>query len=271
MITPILEKLLLAGGAKNRIHHIAYGSFAKMEIPKDSFIVIHKIYWNGWMNQKLANITNMTWKDFFRYNEYSLKVQSDKEPALYYQMRNQVDWQYIGAGGGFNVNDPIVIADYERFILMNPKKPVIFDTWITSYDFLNFTLTRNALMPVSDNFNNVNNYANEKDAPSGVNNIDVLLDILLRGTAGTETNYNPPGVKSSHPPIVAPMPQTNTISYHQDYDSNGVIIGDNGSFMNNPIGEAVTNLPKSEYVTNPLISLEYVIIPKHVEGKLSVL
>lgn len=265
MITPILEKYLLKGFASNQIHHIAYGSFAQLQIPDNSFVVIHKVYWNGWINQKFSEIDGQSWKDFFRYNEYTMKVQSDKQNSIYYQMRNEVNFQYFGAGGAFNLNDNISQSDYDKFILMTPKKPIIFDTWISSYKYLNFTITRNALMPDTGNFGIVNNYADENNIPFGVNDNPVLLDINLLGTNGTATNYNPPGVKPSHPPIVATPPITNTNNYHQDYDPR--VSPDNGSFIDYAFDGA--KLSKSEYVTNPLISLEYCVISKHDEGLLS--
>ena len=94
-ITTILERLLLNGQAKNKIHHIAFGSFSQIQIPPDSFIVIHKIYWNGFINQKPVNVYNQSWKEFFKYNEYQLKVQSDKENPLYYILRNEINFNFM--------------------------------------------------------------------------------------------------------------------------------------------------------------------------------
>lgn len=267
MITPILEKLLLNGHAKNRIHHVSYGSFAKLEIPEYSFIVIHKIYWNGWMNQKNDKIySNMSWKQFFQDTEYSLKVQSDKEPPFYYQMRNEVNFQFFNAPGSLKLlNATIQDAQYDDYILMTPKKPVIFDTWITAYTFLNFTITRNALKATSQNFLPVNNYAEEKDVPFGVNNQDVLLDVTLSGTNGTSETYNPPGVKSTYPPIPGTPGNFNTDNYTQLYDKEAN--PDYGSFLAPPLGSQ--RLKYSEVVTNPLISFEYCVVSKHAEGNLS--
>lgn len=268
MITPILEKYLLNGFAKNKIHNISYGMFSQIEIPKDSFIVIHKITWNGWLNQKNENIEKLSWKQFFEFTEYCLKVQSDKESPLYYHMRNEVNFQFFGMDPASPLkllNAQINTAQYDDYILMTPKKPVVFDTWITAYDYLNFTISRNSLTPQGSTFQPVNNYAQEKDPPFGINGQNVLLDLTLVGSNGTQTTYNPPGVLPSHPPIVGLAPD-NTPNYMQLLDKpNGG--GDNGSFLNNPVGGI--QLKYSEQVTNPLISLEYCVIQRHTEGKLS--
>ena len=162
------------------------------------------------------------------------------------------------------MNSPIIDAQYDDYILMTPKKPVIFDTFITAYDYLNITISRNALLPSVTNFAPVNNYANEKGIPDGVGGSNVLLDCTLLGTQGTTTTINPPSVKPSHPPIPT-LPADNTANYHQALDKQGA--GDNGSFLDNPIGGF--KLKHSEFVTNPLISFEYCIIQQHSEGKLS--
>jgi hypothetical protein len=264
-ITTILERLLLNGQAKNKIHHIAFGSFSQIQIPPDSFIVIHKIYWNGFLNQKDVNVYAKSWKEFFKYNEYQLKVQSDKENPIYYILRNEVNFNYVGNPGALRLmNAPINDAQYDDFILMTPKKPVIFDTFITAYDYLNFTISRNELLPVASNFIPVNQYANEKNVPDGVNGENVLITVDLLGTNGTVTNYNPVSAKDT--PTAVTLQPRNTENYHQDLDKQvpGV---DNGSFIDNPIGGL--KLKHSEFVTNPLISLEYCLVQKNVLNSLS--
>lgn len=263
-ITTILEKLLLNGQAKNKIHHIAFGSFSQIQIPQDTFIVIHKIYWNGWFNQKKERITDLTWKEFFKYSECQLKVQSDKESPLYYILRNEINFNYVGVPGALRLlNAPINDVQYDDFILMTPKKPVIFDTFITAYDYLNFTITRNALLPTASNFVPVNQYANEKNVPDGINGQNVVITVDLVGTNGTTTNYNP--VSAQDTPTTITLQSRNTENYHQDIDKEAG--GDNGSFMDNPIGGI--KLKHSEYVTNPLISLEYCLVPKNLKNNLS--
>lgn len=263
-ITTILEKLLLNGQAKNKIHHIAFGSFSQIQVPQDSFIVIHKIYWNGWINQKPKDISATSWKEFFQYNEYQLKVQSDRENPLYYILRNEINFNYVGNPGALRLkNVNINTAQYDDFILMTPKKPVIFDTFITADDYLNFTISRNALLPVGSNYIPTNQYANEKPPPDGTAGQDVLITVDLFGTQGTITNYNPVSAKDT-PSAVVLQPR-NTENYHQDLDKESPT--DNGSFIDNPLGGI--KLKHSEYVTNPLISLEYCLVSKNIRNNLS--
>lgn len=267
MITPILEKYLLNGYAKNKIHWFAFGMFSQIQIPADCYIVIHKIYWNGFFNQKAFDITNMSWKEFFAYNEYQLKIQSDKESPINYIFRNDVNFDWFFNGDPANtlklMNAPINTAQYDDYILMRPKKPVIFDTFITAYDYLNFTLSRNSLKPSAVNFSIANQYANEQPPPVGINGQLILLDMTMTGSQGTQTTINPPGSKASSPPLV--IQPNNAENYNQALDPEAA--ADYGSFIANPIG-GVT-LKHSEYVTNPLIGIEYCLIQKHTEGKLS--
>lgn len=267
MITPILEKLLLNGKAKNRVYNIAFGMFAQLQVPEDSFIIIHKITWHGFINQKKEDIYQMSWKQFFRDNEYQLKIKADKEPPLYYIMRNEVNFQFFGLDPAAPLkllNATISDAQYDDSILMMPKKPVIFDTWIPSYTSLNFTISRNSLEPASVNFSQVNQYANELDNPNGINGQNVLLDLTLLGSQGTTTTNNPPNVQTSHPPIPT-LPADNTTNYFQLLDKpDGA--GNNGSYINNPLSPG--RLKYSDYVTNPLMSFEYVEVHKNSLGNI---
>lgn len=269
MITPILEKLLLKGFAKNKIYNCGFGMFNQLQIPDNSFIVIHKIFWNGFLNQKNENIFNLTWKQFFEYNEYQLKIQSDKESPLYYIMRNDVNFDYFNnfdpAAALKLLNQPIQDFIYDDYILMRPKKPVIFDTFITAYDYLNFTISRNSLLPAAQNFSLVNSYANEKPNPEGVDGSLVLLDCLLKGTQGQTQTINPPGVKATAPPLVTPA--DNTPNYKQSFDKQAA--PDNGSYLNPPLGGF--QLKYTTYVNQPLVSFEYCVVSKHAEGYLSTL
>ena len=265
MITPELEKMLLNGKAKNKIHWTAFGMFTQIQIPTDSFIVIHKIYWNGFFNSQKENIFNQSWKQFFQYNEYQVKIQSDKESPMYYQFRNEINFNYFGDPAtnplrllNANISD----AQYDDYILMMPKKQQQIDTFITAYDYLNFTISRNDLLPSAVNFGLVNAKANEKQTPFGVDGQLVLLQLTMTGTGGTTETINPPS------PLVtnAPLNSDNVTNYAQILDKpNGA--GDNGSFLTNPL--ATFRLKYSDYVTNPLMGIEYCIIQKNEAGKLS--
>lgn len=202
----------------------------------------------------------MTWKEFFKYNEYQLKIQSDKEPPMFYQMRNEINFQYFGLPGGLNLEIPVSGTDLER-VLMTPKKPVIFDTFITAYDYLSFTISRNALMPTASNYGPVKQTANEKPIPFGINLENVLLEATFTGVNGTVDTINPVGADLKNSVL-----QTNNVfNYHQDLDKQAG--NDNGSFINNPIGG--TQFKHFEYVTNPLLGFEYCIIQKNEAGRLS--
>lgn len=263
MITPLLEKMLLGGHAKNKIHWMGFGMFAQLQIPTDSFIVIHKIYWNGFFNQKQEDVTSKSWKEFFEYNEYQLKIQSDKEAPMFYEFRNDVNFDYYGAPGALRLkNATINDAQYDDFILMRPKKQEQIDTFITAYDYLNFTISRNALLPNGGiNFGTVNAKANEKPVPFGINGELVLLEVNFVGTGGTVDTINPVGQDLKN----TPLQPNNVFNYHQDLDK--PTPGDNGSFIQNPQGGI--RLKHSDYVTNPLMGFEYCIIQKNEAGKLS--
>lgn len=265
MITPILEKWLLNGHAKNKIHWVGFGMFAQIQIPTDSYIVIHKVYWNGFLNQKKEDISALSWKEFFSFNEYQLKVQSDKEPPMFYQFRNEVNFQFFGDTALDPIkllNAPINTAQYDDFILMQPKKQEQIDTFITAYDYLSFTISRNALLPNGGiNFAPVNQKANEKPVPFGINGENVLLEVNFVGTNGTVDAINPVGSTLKN----TPLQPNNVFNYHQDLDKPA--LGDNGSFIQNP--QSGIRLKHSDYVTNPLFGFEYCIIQKNEAGRLS--
>lgn len=261
MITPLLEKWLLNGHAKNKIHWVGFGMFAQLQIPTDSYIVIHKIYWNGFMNQKEKDLS-VSWKEFFAYNEYQLKIQSDKEAPMFYQMRNEVNWQFIGVPGSLRLlNDVVNTPIWDDFILMTPKKPVIFDTFITAYDYLSFTVSRNALLPTASTYAPVNQKANEKPIPFGINGENVLLEATFSGTNGTVDTINPVGSNLK----TSPLQPNNVFNYHQDLDKQAG--NDNGSFIDDPTGG--NKFKYAEFVTNPLFGFEYCIIQKNESGRLS--
>lgn len=262
MITPILERLLLTGKAKNRVYNFAWGMFSQLQVPEDSFIVIHKIIWHGFINPKFEDVYSMTWKQFFQFNEYQLKIKADKEQPFYYILRNEINFIRTNSAP-LDLSSPINSATFDRDILLTPKKPVIIDTWIPSYTFLNFTISRNVLLPSSGNFGLVNQYANEQDNPNGINGQLVVLDLNLQGANGTTTNINPPNVQTTHPPIPT-VPNDNTENYFQLLDKQSG--NDMGSYLNNPL--TPNRLKYSEYVCNPLFSFEYVEVRKNSLGNI---
>ena len=265
MITPILEKLLLHGHAKNKIAHFGWSSFCQIEIPDQSFIVVHKIYWHPAMNQKLKNITSMTWKQFFQYSEMQLKVESDKESPNFYFLRNEVDINFLFVDPTvFSLNAPIDPTYFDNYILMRAKKPLQMDTFIASYDSLKFTLTRSALLNENaSTMGVVNTNANEKNPPNGINGVPVLLNVQFNGNA-TITNYQPPNFENTSIPVIATS--NSRRDYGMGYDPQTPT--DNGSFIGDPYG-VDTHLNFSEFVNNPLLSIEYCIVSKDWGAKLS--
>lgn len=263
MITPILEKLLMNGAAKNKTFSMAYGSHAHLDIPYNSFIVIHKIIFYPFLNPRIYDEGHTTfpietWKELFNDCEYQLKIQSDKENPFFYQFRNGLDFYFLK--NNFQANENIEEDFFNRNILIQPKAPIILDTFITSYDYFNFTLTRNALKLVSTNYAPVNEYANEQNPPAGINGQNVLLAANLLGNTATET-YNPATPKEI---TGYALPGNNVTNYQQNIDRQTP--GNYNSFIANPIK---TYLADSDKTTNPLITFEYCIIQLNKAGNLS--
>jgi hypothetical protein len=270
MITPILEKYLFDGNAKNKIHWFAFSSFTRLNIPDDAFIVIHKIFWTPFLNQKFTDIAGMSWRDFFRYNEYQLNIHSDKDSPFYYIMRHALDFQFFASDptNPIDLSKPIDIDQYNKYILMQTQRPIIFDCFITSFNYLNFTLTRNSAVSIGvpgPGFQPLNNYANELPPPTGIGGVNVLLEGIFTGN--NTTDYQPPTTKLSGQALAS---NTN-FSYQQHIDGSDAF-GNNWSMINNPNDAGLgTLLPESEYVTNPLLGFEYCIVQKNIGHKLSVL
>jgi hypothetical protein len=266
-ITPILEKLLLQGKAKNKIHHFAFSSFTRLEIPENSFIVIHKIYWNPFINPEAFDITQMTWKEFFQYSEYQLKIQSAKNTPIYYILRNEISFDYFKPNvfppglPELNLDELVNIDTLNKFMLLRAKKPVIFDTWISSYDYLNFTLTRNSQVnvgvTVGVGFAPVNNYAEELTPPNGIAGTNVLLEGIFLDVSTTD--YQPPTNRLTS----LPLPSNEVESYHQQIVGNTFGDFHNHSMIADPNTAPLIQGKNNAYVFNPLISFEYCVIQKN--------
>ena len=272
MITPILEKLLFKGAAKNKTFTMAYGTHAHLDIPANSFIVIHKVIFYPFINPKdynpripeppgpIATFPVETWKQFANDIEYQLKIESDKENPFFYQFRNGLDLYFLGNTNSVNLDETIEADFFNKKVLIQPKAPIILDTFITSYDYFNFTLTRNSLKIASTLYAPVNEYANEKNMPTGIANENVLLTADLTGTGTTET-YNPATEKEITGYI---LPADNTVNYQQLYERQTP--GNYSSFIADPTRAF---FPDSDKTTNPLITFEYCVIQLNAAGNLS--
>lgn len=261
MITPQLEKLLLSGKGKYKVYNLGLQEFAQIQIPEDSFIIIHKIIWHGFNNQYLNDLETFTIQDLTRFNEYQLKIKSDKESPLYYIMRNEVEYKYFGAVP-LDVNRGYNITDFRKYFLMLPTKPVIIDTWIPSYSQINFNISRNRLDFDVTTIGFLNNYANENNIPNGIANEQINLDVALTANGTTQT-INTPSVKTTYPPIGTTPPPNNTENYFQLFAPR--LGNDNGSFLNDPSSGTPLN---SMYITSPLMTFEYVEINKQSLGNI---
>ena len=264
MITPILEKLLINGSAKNKTFSMAYGTHAHLDIPENSFIVIHKIIFYPFINPHIfdpreeTKFPTETWKQFFNSCEYQLKIQSDKENPFFYQFRNGIDITFLKSN--FEANLPMTQDDFNKHTILTPKAPIILDTFVTSYDYFNFTLTRNVLKLTGTNYNSVNEYAVEDIPPTGIATQGVLLYGNLTGTTTSET-YNPATPKEV---TGYALPNNNTINYQQLYDPQTP--GNYGSFIADP---TFLMLEESDKTTFPLITFEYCQIQLNKAGNLS--
>lgn len=261
MITPTLEKLLLSGKAKYKVYNLGLQEFAQIQIPQDSFIIIHKIIWHGFNNQFLNDLETFTINDLTKYNEYQLKIKSDKESPLYYIMRNEIEYKYFGSIP-LDVNRSYNISDFRKYFLMLPTKPVIIDTWVTSYSQINFNITRNRLDFDVNTTGFLNNYANENDIPNGISNQQINLDVRISANGTTQT-INTPSVKTTYPPLGTTPPNDNTQNYFQLFAPK--VLNDNGSFLNDPSTGTPLN---AMFITHPLMTFEYVEINKQSYGNI---
>lgn len=259
-IPTILEKLVLQGKAQFRVMNHAFGSFGRIMLPNESFAVITKIIWYPFLQAFDEDITNLSYADYFQYNEWQLKIDG-KKSLNYYQFRNNLEYYITDPTYKFKLSDAVVESDLNDYFLFKQGNPIIIDTYLVCQDYIKLTITRNIqAVSVGGLFTQLNASANEPTPPNGVGGQNVLLTNTFRcppPVGGNRFVYMPPYRQyAGNPAIANPRVMEN---YTQDIIPQAQVSPtSNGSLLAPP---NVFNY--FIYQKYPLINFHYVVVNRN--------
>lgn len=220
MITPRLEKALLAGWATFKVVNHAFGVWGSITIPKGSTFIITHIKWNHFLNP-LPRGKSFTYGDLLRDTEYQLKVDCNKN-INYLIFKNKFDFKITDPAFTFNNGTPFNKDNFLKYIFPIHAQPIIQDVFFVAEEFINITITRNVYQDtVAATMGNLNKSANQQNSPVGIGDLNVLLHQQMTEIGGNIMEYVPPQYKAAN--LTAP-PQPQTFeSYMQPYSKNSLL------------------------------------------------
>jgi hypothetical protein len=261
MITKALDKLLLAGLANYRVHHHALGVYSRIPLPADSFAVVTDIVWNNFIDQYYQDYRDMTWREYFTFNEYELKLYSELYHTSY-QFRNRLE--LVNASAITNFNAKMTKADFDKVILF-PREPVILNTFLVHNKEIKIRVTRNS------GFNQINTIngpltssANEQLPPNGIKGEKIMQQGTFVPVAGTQTQYQPPTKEYTG------LNAGSRYNWEYRHNITGVGSGRNGSMIQqfDQSVSSLKELPEALTATKPLVSIGYVTISNNYESRI---
>jgi len=257
MITPRLEKAILAGWANFKVLNHAFSSFGSVTIPKDNLVIITHVKWNHFFNPIQNDFGRMTLQEFLKYSEYTLKIDGFKSKN-YMIFKNKIDFKILDPNLVIDVTAPIntYIDNFRKYFFPTHPQPIIQDVFFVCEDYIKLTISRNEFINnINTDFTTINPKAHEQNLPSGVANVNVLKNAQMESLGGAKMVYSPPNKVNSLPNSFTGVAQTME-TYTQSLDKN--------SFMQDIKGE---NNPYI-YYTNPLVELGIVTFNKNYFDKI---
>lgn len=251
MITPRLEKAILAGWANFKVLNHAFGSFGSVTIPKDNLVIITHVKWNHFFNTyRTENFNQTSLQDLYRYSEYQLKIDGFKSKNFLI-FKNQMEFKIMDPTLKIDVTAPIssYIDNFKKYFFPQHPQPIIQDVFFVCEDYIKLTISRNEYINnINTDFTTLNPKVNEDVLPTGVGNVNVLKNAEMNSIGGSKMTYSPPNRINAQPSSFN-NPQTME-TYSQPYDKN--------SFMANIKGNS-----DIQYFTNPLVELGIVTFNKN--------
>jgi hypothetical protein len=188
---------------------------------------------------------SMTWRQFFQFNEYQLKI-NGKKSINNLVFRNEILFQFFN---GESLPDLDSIIDYTMYnqLLILQGKPITTDVYFICEEYIKLTVQRNVYTDSTvSTFNLLNPIANEQPTPQGVSDLPLLIQSRLTAIDGAMFKYVPVGYDNAS--ISTPSAQTME-AYTQPINlSNGGLLD-------------IDILPKNNiYRTTPLIEFGMVVI-----------
>ena len=172
----MLEKAILNGWASFQTVSMAFSEFGAIPIPDNTTVIITSLKWYPFLNPVPPTDAFINWKDFFRYNEYQLKIDG-KISKNYLQFRNEFKFKWFSDTPlNLDLNDPVDYGLISSAMIPIQSPPIIQDVFFPCNEFIKLTITRNCFIDTINNITgNPQSVANEQDAPNGLNNSNVVL------------------------------------------------------------------------------------------------
>lgn len=263
MITPILEKLLLRGDANYVPVTHALGMFGRIPTTQGKIAIIESILWHQFLNPIKTIAQGITWNEFFKYNEYQLKIDGEKTVS-YYHFRNRLKWTTT------DYNHTIIMTDVINPNLLatldfQPEAPVKLDTFLVCGRHAKITISRNCMInTLVPNMGQLNQRATEQKPPNGVDTVTVLRQLAMSSPGGNTQYYNPPTNDYSG---VIESTVRNIYPYTQDIIPKTLTSFE--SELTPVTTDSTTSLfPLLPYLTHPLVTFGVVYINESIAHEL---
>ena len=247
MLTPLLEKAILNGWATFRIHNHAFSNFGRIIIPENSTVIITHVKWYPFFNPANSNerIGLMTWREFFKYNEFQLKINA-KKSVNYLIFRNEFDYQWT-TPTNIDLNTPVNTDIIKKYLLIMQRRPITTHVYFKCEEYIKLTLQRNTFVhKFTETIGALNAKTDEQPPQIGLQGVNLLLRNEMQSFNGNKQNYVMGNYQDANIGG-APSNQTMEANYMQGF-------ANPDSIINTP------DKATQPYQTSPLVEIGYVVI-----------
>ncbi len=247
MLTPLLEKAILNGWATFRVHNHAFSNFGRIIIPDNSTVIITHVKWHPFFSPAFENerLATMTWRDFFKYNEFQLKINA-KKSINYLIFRNEFDYQWT-TPTNIDLNQLVNIDTIKKFLLIMQRRPITTHVYFKCEEYIKLTLQRNTFInKLTDTNGALNSKTDEQPPQIGLQGVKLLLNTTMNSFNGNKQEYVMGSYQDANL-TGAPINQTMQANYMQGF-------ADPDSKFS-PLEKSL-----QPYQTHPLVEIGYVVI-----------
>lgn len=246
MLTPILERAILNGWATFRIYNHAFSNFGRIIIPDNSTVIITHVKWFPFFNPAWNNerTSTMTWREFFKYNEFQLKIES-KKGTNYLINRNEFDFMWTN-NNTIDLNSLVNTDTVKKNLLIMQRRPITTHVYFKCTEYVKLTLQRNSYVEkLTNTIGVLNPSTDEKTPPTGLQGVSILLNTKMQSFSGQTQDYVMGSYKDANITAI-PNQQTMQANYMQGFANPDSIFSDLGNGQ--------------PYQTHPLVEFGYVVI-----------
>lgn len=247
MLTPVLEKAILNGWATFRIYNHAFSNFGRIIIPDNSTVIITHVKWYPFFNPAYSDerLANMKWRDFFKYNEFQLKINA-KKSVNYLIFRNEFDYQWT-TPININLDERVNPTSIKNFLLIMQRRPITTHVYFKCEQYIKLTLQRNTFInKITDTNGALSPKTDEQDPQIGLQGVKLLLNTEMSSFNGNTQHY--------------------VMGNYQDANLNGAITNQTmeSNYMQGFADKDSKFSPFDKslqpYQTHPLVEIGYVVI-----------